>query len=67
VKNFKYEPVAIAVVVRAILAAAVSFGLGWTGEQVAAFMIAVEAVLALPVRSRVTPTALPEVFGTEEN
>jgi len=51
------EPVAIAAAVRAVLVAAVAFGLDWSGEQVAALVAAVELVLGLLVRSQVTPTA----------
>ena len=49
------EPVAIATAIRSVILMAVSFGLHWTAEQIAAVMIAVEAVLALVVRSQVTP------------
>lgn len=54
------EPVAIAAAVRAVILAGVAFGLEWTGEQVAALMLAVEALLALVVRQQVTPTASTE-------
>ena len=50
------EPVAITEAVRAIIALAVAFGLDWTGEQVAAVIIAVGAVLAVITRAKVTPT-----------
>ena len=49
------EPVVLAAAVRAVILAAVAFGLGWTAEQVAALMLAVEAVLAVFIRSKVTP------------
>lgn len=49
------EPVAIAAAIRAILLSAVAFGLRWTPEQIAAFMLATEAVLAVVTRNRVTP------------
>lgn len=49
------EPAVIAAAVRAIILAATAFGLGWTAEQVAAVMLAVEAVLAVAVRQSVTP------------
>lgn len=49
------EPVAIAAAVRAVILAATAFGLEWTAEQIASVMLAVEAVLALLVRQRVTP------------
>lgn len=51
------EPALIAGAIRAILLAAVGFGLGWSGEQVALFMAAVEAVLTLVTRGLVTPNA----------
>lgn len=50
-----HEPVAIAAAVRAIILCAVAFGLKWSAEQVAAIMLALEAVLAVVVRSKVTP------------
>lgn len=50
------EPVAIAAAIRALVLLGVAFGLHWTAEQIAALMVAVEAVLALIVRSKVTPT-----------
>lgn len=49
------EPVALAAALRCVLLAACAFGLGLTAEQIAAVCIALEAVLALFVRSRVTP------------
>ena len=49
------EPVAIAAAVRSILLLAVAFGLQWAPEQIAAFMLAVEAILALVVRNKVSP------------
>lgn len=59
------EPVAIAAAIRAVLLAAVAFGLKWTPEQIAALMIAVEAVLAVVTRQSVTPmvTLPPGVAG----
>jgi len=51
------EPVAIAAAIRAVLVAAVAFGLDWSGDQIAALVLAVELVLGLLVRSQVTPTA----------
>ena len=50
------EPVALAAAVRAVLLAAMAFGLSLSVEQLAAVMFAVEAVLAVVVRQRVTPT-----------
>jgi len=51
------EPGAIAAAIRAVLVAAVAFGLDWSGDQIAALVLAVELVLGLLVRSKVTPTA----------
>ena len=45
--------------IRAILLCAIAFGLRWTPEQIAAFMLAVEAVLTVVVRQSVTPLASP--------
>lgn len=50
------EPVAISAAIRSIVLLAVAFGLAWSPEQIAALMVAVEAVLALLVRRKVTPT-----------
>lgn len=58
------EPVAIAAAVRGVVLAGVAFGLGWTAEQVAALMFAVEALLALVVRQQVTPTATESERGS---
>lgn len=49
------EPVLVLAVVQAILALAVSFGLGLTGEQVGAILAVSAAVLGLIARQRVTP------------
>lgn len=49
------EPVAIAAAIRAVLVAAVAFGLDLDESQIVAVVVAVEAVLALVVRSKVTP------------
>lgn len=49
------EPVAIAAALRAVLLAAMAFGLKMSADQMAAVMVAVEAILALFVRSKVTP------------
>ena len=49
------EPVAIAAAVRAILVCAIAFGLHFTAEQVAAVVVAIELVLGLLVRSKVSP------------
>lgn len=50
------EPVALASALRLVLVAAIAFGLDVTEAQLVAVVAAVEAVLALFVRSRVTPT-----------
>lgn len=52
---FGREPVAIAAAVRAVILCAVAFGLKWTPEQIAAVMLATEAVLAVVTRQSVTP------------
>lgn len=52
---FGREPVVIASAIRAILLCGMAFGLAWSAEQMAAVMVAVEAVLALITRQQVTP------------
>lgn len=47
------EPVLVLGVVQTVLALAVSFGLGWTGEQVGAVTAVSAAVLSLVARQRV--------------
>lgn len=54
------EPVLIAGAVRAIILAAMAFGVGITVEQLGALMLAVEAVLAMVTRAVVTPNQLAE-------
>jgi hydrogenase-4 membrane subunit HyfE len=54
------EPVVIGTAIRAVLLAAMAFGLNWSAEQLAAIMLAVEAVLALITRALVTPNQLAE-------
>lgn len=49
------EPVLYLAVIQAALAAAVGFGLGWSGEQVALIMGFAAAILGFIARSRVTP------------
>lgn len=49
------EPVRLAAAIRALLIAAVAFGLDVSEEQIVAVVVAVEVVSALFVRSRVTP------------
>lgn len=61
-KNLKFEPVALSEAVRAVVLAAVAFGLDWSTEQVGAFMIAVGALFAAYTRSKVTPVSKPESF-----
>lgn len=54
------EPVMIAAAVRAVLVAAVAFGVEITAEQLATGMVAVETILALVTRALVTPNQLAE-------
>jgi len=54
------EPVMIGGAIRAILLAFMAFGTHITPEQLAAVMLAVEAVLALVTRALVTPNQLAE-------
>ena len=54
------EPVLIGAAIRAVILAAVTFGLTVTAEQIAALMVAVEAVMALITRAIVTPNKLAE-------
>lgn len=49
------EPVLVLAVVQAVLALAVSFGLGLTGEQVGSIMAVSAAILGLVARQKVTP------------
>lgn len=51
------EPVMTLAIVQAVLAVAVSFGLGWTGEQVGGVVALSAALLGWVARSRVTPVA----------
>lgn len=68
------EPTLIAGAVRALILAAVAFGLQLSPEQIGAVMLAVEAVLTLVNRALVTPNAAPrlelakpvEVAGTAD-
>ena len=53
------EPALIAGAVRAIILAAVAFGLRWTPEQIGALMLALEAVLTVLVRQSSTAIAAP--------
>lgn len=65
--NLRAEPVALAGAVRAVLATAVAFGLGWSAEQVASIVVAVEVVSGLWVRSKVWADAnVVDVSNPEE-
>ncbi len=48
------NPVALTTAIRAIITAAVAFGLDWSAQQVGATILAVEAVLAVFTRDAVT-------------
>lgn len=54
--NLSREPIAIANAVRLCLLAGVTFGLHLSDVQLVASMAALEAVLTVFARSRVTPT-----------
>lgn len=49
------EPVLVLAVVQAVLALAVAFGLGLSGEQVGAILAVSAAILGLIARQKVTP------------
>ena len=49
------EPVLVLGVVQMTLSLAISFGLGWTGEQVGAVVAFSAAILSLVARSKVSP------------
>jgi hypothetical protein len=49
------EPVAIAAALRALLLVGIAFGLAISEDQLVAIMLAVELVLAVIVRQKVTP------------
>lgn len=59
------EPVLIGGAIRAVLVAAMAYGFTVTPEQMAATMLAVEAVLALVTRAIVTPNQLAEARHAE--
>jgi hypothetical protein len=62
---FGREPTVIAAAIRAVILCAVAFGLQWSPDQIAAIMLAVEAVLAVVVRQQVTPVSQPKLpLGT---
>ena len=54
--RIKAEPALVAGLVQAVLTLVVAFGLDLSTEQVAAILTVTAAVLALVVRSQVTPT-----------
>lgn len=54
---FGREPVLWTTAIRSLILLGTAFGLKWSAEQIAATMIAVEAILALVVRSSVTPVS----------
>jgi len=62
--GFRAEPIAIAAAIRAVLLAAMAFGLDWTAEQLAAVMLAVELVLALFLRTQVVSERTARRAGT---
>lgn len=59
------EPVLIGAAIRAVIYAAMAFGLQMTTEQLGALMAAVEAILALVTRALVTPNQLAEARVAE--
>jgi hypothetical protein len=54
--RIKAEPALVAGLVQAVLTLVVAFGLDLSTEQVAAILTVTAAVLAIVVRSQVTPT-----------
>ena len=63
---FGREPVLIAGAIRAVILVGTAFGLDWTAEQIAAVMLAVEAVLAAVTRQTVTSPATLRDAGTSK-
>ena len=55
--RIRTEPAILSALVAAVIALVTAFGLDLTAEQVASIMAVTVAVLALFVRSAVTPTA----------
>lgn len=53
--RLRREPVAIAAVIRTLLAMLVAYGFDFTAEQIATTVLFVEAVSMFLVRQRVTP------------
>ena len=62
VERLVREPILVTAALEAVIGAGVAFGLGWSGEQVGALMIAFSAVLLL-VRQLVTPVSDPRIDG----
>lgn len=60
VGNIFNEPVLLGTAIRAVILAAMAFGFSMTPSQLAAVMLAVEAVLAIVTRALVTPNHLAE-------
>jgi hypothetical protein len=61
------EPVMVAAAIRAVIMCAVAFGLNWSGEQVAAVMLMVEAVLAVVTRQNTaSPANVAEATGSTD-
>lgn len=59
--RIKQEPALVVGLVQATLALLLAFGVGLSSDQMAAILAVTSAVLALVVRSKVTPVAK---FGT---
>ncbi len=53
--RFREEPVITVGLFRALITMLVGFGLGWSGEQVALMVAAIEAVTVYVSRRKVTP------------
>lgn len=53
--SMKLEPVVLSSLVRGLLLILTGFGLKMTVEEITAIMVAVESIMAVIVRSRVTP------------
>lgn len=54
------EPALFAALINAIIACAIVFGLNLTEAQVAAIVVVANAILAIVVRSAVTPVGKPK-------
>jgi hypothetical protein len=57
----KEEPVAIQAIIQALIALAISFGVGLTATQVGSITAVTAAVLGFLARHVVTPTANPKL------